>query len=426
MKPLNQSGLRYWGEILLAYSPIVILLLFLKTRSGHEWDMYCFAEWAKMHVDQGFGHMYAASTDYLPLYHYFLYFFGLMQDSPESVVSNIYKMKVITIMFEFGSALLLFDLLRRKLQDTWKAFSFSLFYLANFAVLYNSLIWGQIDGIMAFFVFAAVIAAFEKRLFPSLLMIIMALNLKFQAVIFIPLILALLIPLLLTSSRKKVWLSLGGALLVQFLILFPVILAGDLPQIWKVLNESMGYYPKISLNAYNIWVFLVNGDLYQISDEVIFMGVSYRDWGLLMFFAAGFLSLAWMIKPLIQSIFLRKNFEVSQSSVLITATLIPLLFFFLNTQMHERYSHAALIFLAAYALLYKRIWLLLIGSTAYLLNLDGAYRALKLSNYHTMIFDPRFVASLYLLLISLLFFDLLRMMFRPAKDLTGDHKALKT
>ncbi|MFO7721789.1 MAG: hypothetical protein R6V49_01060, partial [Bacteroidales bacterium] len=194
MKSTHKSGPVYWGKILLCYSPVVILLLFFKTRTGHDWDMYCFAEWTKAHVANGFGHMYSSHTDYLPLYHYFLYFFGLMQESPGAIEANIYKMKVLTIFFEFGSTLLLFSLLRRKFRDTWKAFAFSLFYLANFAVLYNSLIWGQIDGIMAFFIFGAVVFAFEKRLFPALLMTLLALNLKLHSIIFLPLIIALVIP----------------------------------------------------------------------------------------------------------------------------------------------------------------------------------------------------------------------------------------
>ncbi|MFO7722130.1 MAG: hypothetical protein R6V49_02805, partial [Bacteroidales bacterium] len=238
--------------------------------------------------------------------------------------------------------------------------------------------------------------------------------------IFLPLVIALVIPSFPGLTVKKRMHTAIGLLVIQFIILLPIMLAGDLPRIWKVLSESIGYFPKISMNAYNIWTFLVQGNLMQLSDEALFWGITYRNWGLLMFFATGAASLLWIVNPLFKNIFRRKNFLVSQRDVLITGSLIPLLFFFLNTQMHERYSHSALIFLAAYALMYNRIILLVVGSIAVFLNLEGAYRALELSNYHTLIFQPQFVASLFLLVIVWLFADLYRVPKVSGKELQQD------
>ena len=81
--------------------------------------------------------------------------------------------------------------------------------------------------------------------------------------------------------------------------------------------------------------------------------------------------------------------------------MIPLLFAFFNTQMHERYWHAAVLFLAAYGFLRRDYWPYVLVSVAYFLNLEGVLRFLQLKKYSVLIFDPRFVAGLFALAIVL-------------------------
>jgi len=55
----------------------------------------------------------------------------------------------------------------------------------------------------------------------------------------------------------------------------------------------------------------------------------------------------------------------------LTAALIGLIFFFFNTQMHERYSHYAFIFITVYAFSKRHYIPYILFSIAYLLNLDA-------------------------------------------------------
>src|SRR5690242_20902827 len=101
---------------------IVFILLFiayisLMPRTGHGWDFWCWREWAKNDFKNGLQHAYWHSdmftTDYLPLWHYFLYAFAWFQGSAERVDENIHWLKMIPLAFEFIGGFILIKLLRK-------------------------------------------------------------------------------------------------------------------------------------------------------------------------------------------------------------------------------------------------------------------------------------------------------------------------
>jgi len=406
MKYLEKNNIFYWGKILLLYAPFVAALIIITPKRGFDDDMGCWRAWTQIIFTEGFRNIYKSWTDYLPLYHYVLFFFGKIQGSVEAIADHIYKLKTITIFFEFGTTLMLFKILKNKFKDIHKALLFSLFYFLNLAVLYNSTIWGQVDGIMTFFIFGSVVFGYKKKIFFSLLFFVLALNMKLQAIIFLPVIGLLLLPVMLDKSQiKKLIYSVIGIGTVQLLIFFPFIYAGDFPKLWNVITGSVGKYPKVSMCAFNMWYFFVENPV-KTPDTLVFLGITYKTWGLILFFITSFFALLHFLKPFIFNVFKKINVAYSQKKLIISCALIPLLFFFFNTQMHERYAHPALIFLALYAMLYNKPLIFILGSLAYFLNLEGVMQFFQTNNYHTLVFDPRFIACIYLLVIVLLFIDL--------------------
>jgi len=107
-----------------------------------------------------------------------------------------------------------------------------------------------------------------------------------------------------------------------------------------------------------------------------------------------------------KKLFLRKAILLDMAHILLVGALIPLLFFFFNIQMPERYSHPAFLFIIAYSFLCKRYFLYVIFSIAYFLNLEKILLTFDL-NYGTFIFGERFIAGLYLITIILLFRELI-------------------
>ncbi len=86
----------------------------------------------------------------------------------------------------------------------------------------------------------------------------------------------------------------------------------------------------------------MDGALRHVSDQDKFIGITYHYWGLLLFFTASAMAL-W---PLAKTCYYKWRDREAESPgtelVWITAALIPSIFFYFNTQMHERYIHPAL------------------------------------------------------------------------------------
>lgn len=97
---------------------------------------------------------------------------------------------------------------------------------------------------------------------------------------------------------------------------------------------------------------------------------------------------------------------------MLIASLIPLLFFYFNTQMHERYSHPAFIFLILYAVIQNKPLPSIIGCLAYLLNLDAVLKSIVFQNYGVFIFSREFISALYLITIIWLYILLYDIKFK--------------
>ncbi|QNJ98383.1 hypothetical protein [Constantimarinum furrinae] len=389
------------------------LFIFLMPQSSYHLDMLLWQKWTVHTFEYGLGNAYGSGTDYLPLYHYILYLFGKIQGSTAKIAFNIHWLKAITLVFHFISAWFVILFIRHKEDTLHKSIIYALFYLANIAILYNSIIWGQVDAILTCFVFTSCYFAFQKRIILCLVFFILALNFKLQAIIFLPLIALMVFPPMIQNfSLNRLLLWIGIPVGLQLLILLPFIVQGEVSSVWKVVANSVDHFPVVSMNAFNFWDLVLSGDLMRMPDSTTFIGISYKNWGLILFFTASFFALLPIFKKGIHSLRKKVNFKVGNQQFMLTAALIPLLFFFFNTQMHERYSHPAMIFLVVYALISMNWGIALLGCAAYFLNLEAVMHYLQLEDYSGFWIDRHFIATLFLGLILWLYVLLYRDAFR--------------
>jgi Gpi18-like mannosyltransferase len=391
----------------ILYLLVFFALTGLKTKMGHYDDLQFWNYWASFNMLAGLGRAYDSGTDYLPLFHYFLYWFGCIKGSSQQISAQIYQIKVIPIAFEMISTIMLFRFLVVRIKDVYKAFTLSLLYLCNLGIMYNCVVWGQVDGIFTTFIFLSFLAAYKEKQFASVLFLILAINMKLQAMVFFPLIGLMLLPQLLKMKLPKVLLLFCMIPVVQTLILLPFILEGQATKVWDVITGSFGHYPYVSMNAYNSWNLFYPYDLTHTSDQITFLGITLKSYGLAAFFISSFFVLKHLLIGNIDAL-KGKNYKPDLRLLLISATLIPMLFFYFNTQMHERYVHPAFIFLTLYAILYNRYWLLLSASLAYYMNLEDVLRYFETENYHTVMYSSPVISSLYLITIIGLFIDLFK------------------
>lgn len=257
--------------------------------------------------------------------------------------AGLYKLPAATA--DVILAVMLFVLLAKRTRLRWAAF-ISLLYAMAPAVIHNSAVWGQVDAIPTLLVIASLEMARRRRLTWMAVLAVLAALTKPQALIMTPIWLMVAIVHLGRDWRK--WIASGAvALAVAVVLLVPF--DDQLKGVWRSFSGAAGYYPFTHLNGFSAW-FLGNplvephlGDplagttwedsLYNwyVGDDVPgALGLTARSWGLLAFACVGVYSLVRLWRGRCDDHVLYR-----------VAPLLPLAFFVLSTQMHERYLYPA-------------------------------------------------------------------------------------
>lgn len=390
----------YW----IGFGLLFLIYILIVPEKGHGGDLGHWKRWAGFIKMEGFPYIYDYGTvypttfpcNYPPVILYILKIFSLLFKDMEAIIEGMKYFKIIPLIFDFLSAGIIFLLVKRNQETNY----LPLFLLLSPAFLYNSFIWGQVDSVITFFVAAALIFALRKWLLLSILFFVIALNTKLQAVVFLPIFMLSIFPLI-TS-----WKTLGKALVVviisQLLILLPFLLYGTIEDWYQVQSSLVDQYQNVSLNAFNFWYLLIEGTPMYIKDyTILWFGMTYKTWGLLFFCLLSFFALLpILLKTICYALQKRSADSSFKEMVFLTASLCVLGFFFFNTQMHERYSHPVMLMAFLYGILSKNYWLYGITSLAYLLNLEKTLKHFGL-NYDWYIFNNEFIASLFLMALIL-------------------------
>lgn len=393
--------------ILLSAALYALFVVFLPS-VGHAWDNACWGMWSTRMTSHGIHSAYTegSTVNYLPLYLYVLKAFGEWMGT-DHIYAHTYYLKAVTLLFDFGSAYLICSRLH-SIKRKWK---YLLFIFLNIGFVYNTYFWNQVDGILSFFVLWSFIMAMENKLALSMLAYLLALNFKLQGVVFFPVIGMLWIR---SFGLKQMLYGLLYCVLAELLVLSPFIKAGVVANIGDVISGSVDYYKSISMNAYNIWYLLLDGDLFYRKDDVVYaMGLSYRNWGLILFLLSSALVCIPLLVSIIKTKWEQSADQVDMEKAALAMALVVMCFFFFNTQMHERYIHPVLVFSTLLAFKYKQWAQWLIISAAYALSLEKVCKLLELNNYGTLIFHEKFLAGLYLIGFVLLAYRYVKVTLNP-------------
>jgi len=240
-----------WYLQIACYAFLFVLFLLVPT-IGLESDVLFWINWAKYNFNHGLSNIYqCASNNYNPLLHYWFFIYGQLMGSADRVAQYITLIKLLPLAFDFIGAILVAHLLPQRS----KRFGYSLLLLLNIGYFYNTVIWEQVDSVFSVLVFIAVILAIWEKPVWSLVSFVLALNFKMQAIVFLPPLLFLWVPLWARSGKVFALTILTGAIL-QVLILAPFIWFGnqnDLPRILEINFNAVDLYPVVSMSAYNFW-----------------------------------------------------------------------------------------------------------------------------------------------------------------------------
>lgn len=377
--------------------------------TGHLGDMTCWVDWATFIKVNGVTNIYNSDTDYLPAFHYLLYFYGLTKENIEASFFSFNHFKLIILLFHIASSYILMKIVYALLGKG--NMKYGVFYLFNIAVLYNTLVWGQVDEIISFFMILSLYYLMKSNPRAGIIAFILGVNFKLQSIVFFPVVLFIVFPMYLKKKWTEIVLDFSLYFVLQGMIFLPFILSRKLNMVFDVLIGLVDSQPNISANAYNLWFSLIGRDARNGLDSDIFYIFTYKQWGLALFFIMSFFALLPLFIVNLKTILQKTSDEINNRLVILSFGIIPLIFFFFCTQMHERYSHPAIIFIVLYSIISRKWYLGFLVSLAYLLNLDGVLKSLPFQNYGVFLFNFRFIALLFLIVIIHLFKEIYKLAY---------------
>lgn len=257
-------------------------------------------------------------------------------DTPEVRAAYV-LFKLPAVFADLATVVLLFFWLARRWSLCFAAIVSTLYNLHP-AVLHDSSVWGQIDAIPTLLLLGAFETARRKRTAWMWLCASLAALTKPQTLIFFPIWLMLSIVEFRGDGRK--WLrAVCPAIIIVAILLAPFY--GSLGGVREAYIGAPNYYPFTHVNGFSAWFIkdpLVESGLgdnrldeYVRDDRPLLFGVSARTLGLL-----GVVLIWWLAID-----FIRRR-RGDEGSVEWAARLVPLGFFVLSTQMHERYLFSAI------------------------------------------------------------------------------------
>lgn len=233
------------------------ILLLLLPKYGFPIDYNFWARWATYIHRHGLGNIYQVEdNNYNPFYHYILYLYAKLAGNRPAIWINIHWLKAFTLLFDFASAIIAASFIKNYKKRLLLSFAL----LLNIGYLYNSWIWGQVDAIYTCFTFIAVALAVRKQPIWSMTFYMLSLNAKTQAIIFLPVLLLLWLPLWV--NRPKMFpLAIVTTAIFQFFIIIPFIWLGQQNYLTRIISiniNSVGFYDIISMGSYNFWHLILN------------------------------------------------------------------------------------------------------------------------------------------------------------------------
>lgn len=335
----------------------LLIRLVLSPILGFKIDINAWSAWAFRGYELGFPNFYSDIiwTNYTPGYIYILYileavkrFFNL---SPEMFYILL---KIPSILAELTLASFVFKIIKERFSINIAIIAASL-VLLNPAFIFNSSVWGQIDGLLTLLMILSVYHLTKSRLILSSIFFTLALLIKPQALFLMPVYILFILKNFNLDTFLKLVIPGAFLALTASLPFFPnKPLTGLIELVIKMAND----YPASSLFAYNFWGIIG----FWIDDSNNWYNLSYREWGILL------LACYWISLILF---YFKKTINLYA-----LCTLALLSFYFLPTRVHERYLYPAIVFLILFAASLKSRTLFLLAniiSFIHLLNLYYAY-----------------------------------------------------
>ena len=338
------------------FSVVIVFLIrfFLSFLPSFGVDMGTWLGWAGRLSSLGFAKFYSDQTwtQYTPGFMYYLWAIGKVGLVQEMAI------KIPSLFADISVGVLIYSLLK-KINSKLALASFFL-YTLNPVVIFDSSVWGQIDGILTLFLFLSAYCLIEKRNFTlSVFFWSVAFLIKPQAIAILPVFLAAII--LKKFKWREILIAIGVGVFSFFALSLPFFPDNPLLGLPKLVISMSKDYSYTSVNAFNIWSWVG----FWKPDTLKFLGLTLATWGVILF---GF--------SVLFATFSFRNKLGNKYNWYLFFAVLSLCFFVFPTRVHERYLFPFFAFLLTSAGLSKSVNLFgiyIIASFASFLNLYYPY-----------------------------------------------------
>ena len=297
-------------------------------------DVGDYQAWAGQIATYGPAHTYHAGffLDYPPGYLYALWAVGLLAHVI-GASGDFYRVIIESpaIVADFALALLMYAFVRRGSRPAM-AFIAMLMVALNPALLFDTVVWGQSDSVMAFVTLLSIVAILGRQYEIAWGLAAIAVLVKPQGLMILP----VLGVWTMLEADFATWIKSGVALIAVALIgIAPFQFGHEWNWIIKLYTSTAAYYHETSVNAFNLMALI--GGLRQ-ADSGTFAGISYFALGMsLLVPLYGFI--AWIL------------WRGRTPTRLLLASFIAIFgFFMVAPRMHERYLYPAVVLAVPLAL----------------------------------------------------------------------------
>ncbi len=343
----NLNWLSFYFIFVIAAS--FLLRLYLASHlEGFERDQLFFVDWMNTVGKYGLGDVYAHGdlVNYPPfllallgIYGEILSFFNIHVDAAGVLI------RIPSILFEI-MAIIIFAIASKRIGNSIIRAALVTFFALSPAFIVDGTVWGQVDMLHSILMVSSLLLLMSKPTWSGVIYAV-ALLAKFQSIVIAPVFAMYFLKVI---WEKREWKQLSK-FVIGFcipLLLFSVYFAahGTFSTMLKqAYLNAVGTFPTVTVYAMNIWYYAIGTSPDTLDTIQILPHITLKTVGLIL------LSIATALTCLYVFFHRQMNTPV----LLKAATFISFAFFMLPTQMHERYSFPALVFVM-FLLLYEMKW----------------------------------------------------------------------
>lgn len=356
-----------------------------------------WAVWASHMYQYSLSDTYQADNNHaMPLMQYILWVYAKIVGGLQNIATQTSLLKVVSLAFEFVGAWYIYKYINKRLPYLVVL----LLCVVNIGYIYNSLVWNGMDSIFVVLNFIAVYYAYEGRLTRAAFFYILAFNANIYALILLPVMgYYYLLNIAQKKNSQSALLPIVAITVTQFILLLPFIFQQDGWHSFSVSVKSpVNQYPLVSVNAYNVWNFLLHFPSLKSDVSVFFAGLTYKRVGVGLFILSSVVIIFPLIKSLVLLVRRRGVQPLRADKLLLICGLLFLSFYFFNTQMQVQYVHPAIIFLVTYSFIRGKYLLYILFTLTYFLAQESIIKWLGL-NYDTFLFNPLLSAGGYMVIL---------------------------